>query len=346
MKKLFFLLALVLSIDVSQAQTLTGEMIGIPEEMFTDLQNVVFVNKYAGPGIKITSRTTTTTVNGVRKSTRTTVAQLKGESTVKSSEGIYALNLADYFLHSYGYNDISQSDSGWTLTASNGSMAIFWHAPNSPNWFFRQTNAGGPIVRQFYEGVPREFNAADILKMPIYTKGWKLVPTFTVNDIEKFTGYYREGFVRDPAKYVTSIFAIVSRTSADVYSSSIYVSGFNVDSIDESKLITSFGKTGMTFTTRWKFYNDCERNPAVDQNGVLQIGNFGNCMYIQPGAKTIQVQPSDHFEYIAETNTVLYDASKPHAMLELDIESFQAQGKNEGDQGYWNMKTGSRAQNL
>lgn len=347
------ILLMTLLSSVFTAQLSPADL-ALPENLYYQTFNVVFHSEFEqcskrAPGhspIEMTNYTVTSTVNGVTtKSTQKVIRESRYRSPgIRPNVGVYGLNLVCWYVHDYGYSNITTTDSGFVFSNNNGQAYAIWQKNNT--WYaaaqksdygFRLTD---PVTK-----ISRYYSEAELLQMKFVARNTTKLLPITKSMLVEWSQNYRIGEVRNPATHVCNVFTTISRTDANTYRGNIYVNGIDVANINESALITSFGSTGMTFTPRWRYLNGCAAGDGGSSPGY-EYGSAGQCYQAQGTVGNFQnttVEPSDHFSYNADL--VLYDVDKPF-LLWFQAESFQAQGKNESDESFYNVTENRPQQTL
>jgi hypothetical protein len=357
--KFTFLLCTLLFAVFSANAQITGADIGIPEDIFQDLQHVVFTQQYeqcserapGGSAIELTKLETKRTVNGVTTTVKEVVIRESKyrKPGVRQNVGVYGLNLVQMFYHDYKYNNVSATDSGYVLVKpSDGWRLNIWE--KNGQWYSQQLAPGyGFRLTDPYTKVSRWYSDTELKAMKYFPRGVTKPITVTQAMIIEWSQNYRIGQVRDPNQYVTSILSTVTRVSGNRYKGTIYISGKEVTSGTSLPLITSYGTTGISIgSVKWRLLNGCVPGDGGQMSttnvmGALyyEYGNFGTCDGssgpFSPDRLTIDVEAGDSFSYNSnEPDLVTYNGSK-NFVLWFNAETQQAAGKNEGTDSYYNV---------
>lgn len=360
MKKLFTLL-IAFACAIAAHSQLTATNIGIPQSVYDDLSTVVFTQQFEqcsdrAPGyggmelVKMT-----VTKNGV-KTTKVVITETKYyKPGIRQNVGAYALNLFRMDLYDFGYKNITATDSGYVLSSNSGMRAIYWQ--KNGVWYQQKLGVDyGMQLRDPITRVSRRYSESELISNYTYVKrGTNKELPITSEMLKKWSENYRIGDNYDPGKYVCNVFTRIVNTGPGVYKGEIFVNGINIDNINEGALITSFGKTGMSFTPRWKFLNGCAKGDGNDHPVPLnEYGNAGTCDAIQgtnsPAFLSVNVIADTQFSYeqgdgLGNGDVFYYDSSKPF-WLWFQAESYQAQGKNEGSDSFYDISNGVVKHNL
>jgi hypothetical protein len=344
-KFIFSLFAmLVLTIQVSSQ--LTGSMVGIPDQVYTDLQNVVFDQQFQSKRIELTKLETKRTVSGVTSTTKEVVLREVRNTTDRTVQaGVYGANLAANFILEYGHKTIVDTDSGYQFIDSRGDVFNIWF--KSGKWYSQVVNgAQGIMLTDPYTKVRRLYTYPELSAMKYFIRGQRNPINLTEAQLRKYNVEYRIGAERNPETHVTSLFATVTQVNGNTYRGHIWINGKPVSEVNTALLTTSFGTRGIPIgAVRWKFLNECVPGDGGQMSSTnvmgslyYEYGNFGTCDGKSSGlnepAMTVTVQSGDTFDYDATSDVVTYDTDRKF-VLWFNYETQGANGKNEGADGYY-----------
>jgi len=357
MKKLFTLILAV--VTVTAYSQLTANDIGLPEDVFNSLKNVVFTQEYVPAAIELTKLETKKVSGGVPTTTKEVVireARRPVASTVQA--GVYALNLVSNFVHEFGYETIAPHDSGYVFTDTGDGMRLnVWN--KSGKWYSRQLRPDlGFMLTDPYTRVARYYTEAELLQMKFFAKGATKPRAITRAELEQYSSRRRIGQEYNPSTHVTSLFATIDKVSANSYRGTIYINGNAVTTSATLPLITSYGSTGIKVgAIRWRYLNECVPGDGGQMSttnvmGSLyyEYGNFGTCdgasfSTVDSNSLTTTVESGTSFDYDSTTRTVTYNSNKNMAIW-FSYETQIANGKNEGADAYWSVTDNRRAVSL
>lgn len=121
-----------------------------------------------------------------------------------------------------------------------------------------------------------------------------------------------------------------------------YFNGIRFSDINYKALTTSYGKLYPGYVVRWKLFNG-SKYPADYAYGCTWVKEF------RPGEgvnNAIKIVADTQFFYDAATNTLHFDNSTVEdPILWGDYEEYPAQGKNDGDECFINLRTGKKVIN-
>jgi hypothetical protein len=121
-----------------------------------------------------------------------------------------------------------------------------------------------------------------------------------------------------------------------------YFNGIRYSDINYKALTTSYGKLYPGYVVRWKLFNGA-KYPANYVYGCTFVKEF------RPGEgvnNTIKIVADTQFFYDAATNTLHFDnTTVEDPILWGEYEEYPAQGKNDGDQCFINLRTGKKVIN-
>jgi hypothetical protein len=143
----------------------------------------------------------------------------------------------------------------------------------------------------------------------------------------------------NPETHITSILGNIRR-EGDVFHNESMINGKLWSDPSIANLITSFGKPLSAMMFSWVLYNDCPI-PAVHSD-TDWTGNFGQCartMYnvSQAQAQSIRVTSGAAPGRNAD-GSLIYDASRENAVLEVVPHRTPMPEKNTERSGYYNLK--------
>lgn len=340
-------------LSVGMLSQITATEIGLPESIVTAMDSVVYTSQFEqcsgrAPGyggMELVRMTVTR--NGVKVLNKIVITETKYyKPGIRENVGVYGLNLVRYDMNDFGYSAITQNDSGFVLTSTSGNRSVYWR--KGGKWYNQKYGPDyGMQLKDPITKVSRRYSESELIQNFTYVKrGTSKEIPITSEMLKKWNENYRIGEARDPKKYVCNIFSRIVNVSPGVFKAEIFVNRINIDNINEQNLITSFGKSGMTFTPRWKFLNQCTKGDANDHFVPLnEYGNAGTCDAIQGNMttdfSTISVIPDVEPYYDRQAgdgvgDTFYYDPTKK-CWLWFQVESFQAQGKNEGADAFYDV---------
>lgn len=126
------------------------------------------------------------------------------------------------------------------------------------------------------------------------------------------------------------------------YNVAPYFNGIRYSDINYKALTTSYGKLYPGYVVRWKLFNG-NKYPADYAYGCTWVKEF------RPGEgvnNTIKIVADTQFFYDAATNTLHFDnTTAEDPILWGEYEEYPAQGKNDGDQCFINLRTGKKVIN-
>jgi hypothetical protein len=357
MKTILFIL--FMAVTVTAFPQLTANDVGLPQDVFDTYKNLVFTQEYTPEALELTKLETKRTVNGVTTTTKEVVLRPVPRSSAKTVQaGVYGLNLIANFVHEFGYEQITQTDSGYVFTDTGDGMRFnVWTKSGKyysqllwPDYGFRLTD---PYTRQ-----SRYYSEAELMTMKFFPRGSRTARTITRSELAAFSARYRIGSAVNPQTHVTSLFATIDRISNNQYRGNVYINGNLVTSSATLPLVTSYGTTGIRVgAIRWRFLNGCVPNDGgqmTTQNvmGALyyEYGNFGTCDgasfgTVDSNTLTTTIEAGTSFDYDPVNDIVTYNGSKNMAVW-FSFETQLANGKNEGGDGYWSVTENRRAISL
>jgi hypothetical protein len=357
MKTVIF--TLLMAVTITGYSQLTANDVGLPQDVYDAYKNVVFTQEYVPGALELTKLETKRTVAGVTTTTKEVVLRPSRNFTPKTTQsGVYGLNLISNFVHEFGYDVITQTDSGYVFSRSFDAMRfIVWTKSGKyhsqllwPDYGFRLTDP--------YTKKSRYYTEAELMQMKYFPSGSKSHRTITRNELIAFSNRYRIGSAVNPQTHVTSLFATIDRLSNNQYKGNIYINGNLVTSSATLPLVTSYGTTGIRVgAVRWRFLNECVPNDGGQMTttnvmGSLyyEYGNFGTCDGSSSGVVdnttlTTTIVSGSSFDYDSTSDVVTYNSSKDMAIW-FNFETQIANGKNEGGDGYWSVTDNRRAISL
>lgn len=332
---------------------LSASGIGLPQVIFDTLKNVVFSRQFEqcsvqAPGhgaLELTKLEIKRIAAGVTTITKEVVLrEVKWyKPGIRENVGAYGLNLAANFFHEWNHEEVVEIENGIELRKGD-QLARFWK--EGTEWRFQQFKADKSIMLvDPYTKVARYYTEAELLAMKFYRRGSTKATTLTSAMLDGYMQNYRIGYERDPSKYVCNIFSTITKTSPNNFKATIFVNGVDSDSINEQILITSFGKIGMGFgQVRWKMLNECVPGDAGSASSTVSLneyGNAGTCGKASSGlaadALTIKTTAGGAFSFVNQKPyEVTYNSNKKFTLW-FQAETFQAQGKNESTDCYYNV---------
>ena len=341
-----FTLIVALFIAISSFGQLTGSMVGIPDQVYNDLKNVVFDQQFQSKRLELTKLETKRVVNGVTTTTKEVVLREVRNTTDRTvPAGVYGANLAANFILEFGHKTIVDTDSGYQFIDNRGDAFAIWF--KSGKCYAQMYNATpGIMLTDPYTKVYRLYSYAELSAMKFFPRGSRTHINLTPAQLRNYNIEYRIGSERNPATHVTNLFATVTQVNGNTYRGHIWINGKPISEVNTSQLITSFGTTGIPVgAVRWRFLNECVKGDGGQMSstnvmGALyyEYGNFGTCDGSSSGltdaALTVTVQHGDTFNYNSATRTVTYDTDRDF-MLWFSYETQGANGKNEGADGYY-----------
>lgn len=344
MKSVFTLLFAF--VTVTTFAQLTGSMVGIPDQVYDDLKNVVFDQQFQSKRLELTKLETKRTVAGVTTTTKEVILREVRNTTDRTVQaGVYGSNLAANFILEYGHKTIVETDSGYHFIDSRGDVFNIWF--KSGKWYSQIVNATqGIMLTDPYTNVYRLYSYAELSAMKYFIRGQRNPINLTEAQLRKYNVEYRIGAERNPSTHVTSLFATVTQVNGNTYKGHIWINGKPVSEVNTSALITSFGTRGIPIgAVRWKFLNECVKGDGGQMSSTnvmgslyYEYGNFGTCdgtsSALNEQALTITVQAGDTFDYDAASDAVTYDTDRKF-VLWFNYETQGANGKNEGADGYY-----------
>ncbi len=366
MKRILTLIAAILTISAS-AQ-LTANDIGLPENLFNELQYVVFDKQFEqaslrAPGaqaIELTKLETRRTSGGVTTTTKEVVIRESKYRApgIRNNVGVYALNLASNFYHEFGYKQVAETDSGFVMTdPKDGWRLVIWN--KSGAWYSQQLPPDyGFRLTDPYTKISRMYSEAELMQMKYFARGARTPRNLTRADLISFHQNYRIGSERNPATHVCSFFSTISQLDADTYKARIYINGKDITTFNYSGLITSFNTTGFPIgSIKWKMLNACVPGDGGTINSTnpfsgsfYEYGNAGTCAIgsgsLTEAGMTIDIEAGSSFSYThTEPNICIYNDAKPF-MLWFVAESQGANGKNEATDCYFYVSQNRRVFSL
>lgn len=359
-KQLFsFLLCFIALLTIGQDNVITAADIGLPDNVYQDLKNVVFTQEFEqcsqqAPGhnpIELTMYIYKTVKNGVTTVTEEVVVReyKYRKPGIRDNVGVYCLSLVAPLVNDNGYKNISKTDSGYVFARSSGSQLIVWN--KSDKWYskFAGAELGFRLMHPKTKQT-RWYSATELLTFRYIPRTSTRPIAMTMAMIEDWSKRYRIGEQRDPSKYVCNILTKIVKLDnpgqpSGTYRADIYVNEKNINTFNEGALITSFGTTGMSFSPRWKFLNGCIQGDGGKMNGggpttdgTMDYGNGGTCGSAKGSPTddflTINVIEGNSFYF--DGQTVTYNRDKPFWLWSMN-ETYQAQGKNEQTDGYYDV---------
>lgn len=346
--KFIFSLCALLFLTLQVTAQLTGSMVGIPDQVYTDLQNVVFDFEFQSKRLELTKLETKRIVGGVTTITKEVVLREVRNTTDRTvPAGVYGANLAANFILEFGHKTIVDTDSGYQFIDNRGDAFAIWF--KSGKWYAQMYNATpGIMLTDPYTKVYRLYSYAELSAMKYFTRGSRTHTNLTPAQLRNYNITYRIGSERNPATHVTNLFATVTQLNGNTYKGHIWINGKPVSEVNTSQLITSFGSTGIPIgAVRWRFLNECVKGDGgqmsttnVMSGMYYEYGNAGTCdgssNTLSEQALTVTVQPGDKFSYDTVNRTVTYDTDRSF-VLWFSYETQMANGKNEGADGYYHV---------
>lgn len=343
-----FTLIIALFIAISSFGQLTGSMVGIPDQVYNDLKNVVFDQQFQSKRLELTKLETKRVVKGVTTTTKEVVLREVRNTTDRTVQaGVYGANLAANFILEFGHKTIVDTDSGYQFIDNRGDAFAIWF--KSGKWYAQMYNAiPGIMLTDPYTKIRRLYTYAELSAMKYFVRGTSTPTKLTEAQLRKYNIEYRIGSERNPATHVTNLFATVTQVNGNTYRGHIWINGKPVSEVNTSQLITSFGTTGIPVgAVRWRFLNECVKGDGGQMSttnvmGALyyEYGNFGTCDgssgKLTDQALIVTVQAGDTFNYDSVSRTVTYDTDRSF-VLWFSYETQMANGKNEGADGYYHV---------
>lgn len=352
MKKFISILSvLVLCFSVASYSQLSPDDIGLPDDIYQSLKNVVFTQEYIPGRLELTKYETKRTVNGVTTTTKEVVLrEARTPSASTTQAGVYGLNLVSYYVNDYGYDQIIATDSGYHIVRSTDGMSLnIWS--RSGKWYSRNERPDKSIMlTDPYTKVTRFYSQTELLLMKYFPRGVTKPQVMTVAILDKFSNRYRIGQEYNPQTHVTNLFATITKPTSNTYRGNIYINGNLVTSGATLPLITSYGTTGIRVgAVRWRFLNECTPGDGGQMSSTnvmgslyYEYGNFGTCDgqssgTINDASLTTSVEAGLAFDYNnTEPDLVTYNSSKKF-WIWFQYETQGANGKNEGSDAYYNV---------
>lgn len=282
--------------------------------------------------------------------------------------GLYVFNYLNSLLHSFNHRFVSFDGSEMVLqkdffvketTVGPFAGQVYWHGQE--NAFI--TEAGIDLIVTPYQnastnGLPTNYETAPTRSGVVYLQQWAKtkvngsfvkmgslkVKNYTRQQIESMLSMNeqeiayetRTTFVRtavNPETHVTSI-AMDIEQNGEFVKGILYINGEKHTDINESGMITSYGKTWPGFIFDWRLYNDAPPAQTL----------FGSSVTVRFGAQednTIKVIAGSGDGYDNQSRTMIYNADNPNmAKLIAYIELLPAQGKNENAGRVYYPETG------
>jgi hypothetical protein len=271
--------------------------------------------------------------------------------------GDYALNFVETYQHERNYAYVGENletgklewvnpevsfamtTNGTTKihTTPEGRMYVYF-SPQLSKWVFEMQSRPDSYTFLVREANPnfdptRPVSASNSRQITVRrefaVEELAAMAKVSVETIYQWDTDYYYGVERDPETHITSIFLEIfnSGDSLNVYAGQVYINGKPFSGTGYGNYVTAVGKTGSDYVARWKMYNDCTKETAV--NGGSEAGNYGLCELVGP------MQSGD--EQNPRVFVPQYD--REFAILELQIEELPAQGKNLIYHAYFDMKT-------
>lgn len=338
MKKIFsaFLVMMTLlisSVTTAQTPAITGEYLGLPQEVVDAANTTVFTSS-ANNFFEIIPTTSTSIKAGVKTVKKGYAMRLKKQN---GSGTAYGLNLVYWYAHDYncaykGQNDTSfifQSPSQTAYLTTSGTVHRFTVVSKISERKFHINGKWESFTRERIDSICKAS-----LKYDITTLENKCKQVWT-------------GGAKDPAVWVTNIFGVIER-NGDQYTNKTLINGRLYSTFSYQSLKTPWGGNLGELSFSWVVYNGCEV-PAVKPTDGNSTGNFGECfrrMYssFQPQSQSITITSGSSFSSNAQGN-IVYDSSKP-VIVQLVVHRHPMPEKNTEQEGYFNPATGERVYKL
>jgi hypothetical protein len=211
-------------------------------------------------------------------------------------------------------------------------------------------SAGYPLTSQPWMDVKTEYR----YKLFLGREGLGATSTNRVfkNDMYAATGWNDamvERFTRQVTRFnSTSTVGKLTHHACDIevsgntYKVVPYFNGIKFSDINYKSLITSYGKLYPGYVVRWKLFNGA-KYPSDYVYGCTWVKEF------KPGEgvdNSLKIVADTQFFYDAATNTLHFDNTTiEDPILWGEYEEYPAQGKNDGDQCFINLRTGKKVIN-
>jgi len=357
----FLTMVLIISTQmVTNAQTseLTAQMLGLPQELFDGVKNLVTTTDHTGG---FTAKSTYTKLPAsewkvIQDKYKLDLKEARSKglplpkvpsqyywktSFVQSSSdkpfGTYVLNYVHDMIWEFGYEYEGFQNGKYTLHKFHGDyLAADGNVYSNFDSYFYIYQLDGKWVIGGDNELPKHIYAVpDPANTVTLANGTKHTPNklvqytkeevaaslgWTVAQLDKFDLDYKVCEVRNPSTHITSMFPRYSSDGSQIFT---YISGKRSDLVNFKGLISSNGKTLSDYDIEIIALNDCPI-PEVKSSDTDWTGNFGECL-----SRWYETEQE------AAAFTYQYDYSKDFAVQVFAIEISSSNGSPNGHYDRW-----------